>query len=159
VSETHRFASDAEYLPELRRLLLDGRVRLDFDARRLRGMDSPVAVEAEVMWWALFILASTGLASWWQGWEVAAGVAAASGLIYVTLGGRWLARNLRRRIMAKALADIGMWRKLWRHEVHQEYPSRQNFSIPKTRAVLRIMARLCYSAKYSFQRSGPLLGI
>jgi len=115
VPENHRFASDAEYLPELRRLILANDVRIDFDAGHLRGMDSPVAIEAEVMWWAMFILAATGLAFWWQGWEFAAGVAVAAGLVYATLGRRWLARNLRSRVMGKALADIGIWRKLWRH--------------------------------------------
>lgn len=113
--ENHRFASDAEYLPELRRLILADQVRIDFDAGHLRGMDSPVAVEAEVMWWAMFILAATGFAFWWGGGALAAGVAVAAALVYATLGRRWLARNLRSRVMGKALAEIGIWRKLWRH--------------------------------------------
>jgi hypothetical protein len=115
VSDGNRFATDAEYLPELRRLIVDGRVRLDFDAKHLRGMDSPVAIEAETGRWALVMVVVVGLAFWWQGWQagLAAGVVMAA--IYLTLGRRRMADNLRKRIMEKALHDITTWRKLWRH--------------------------------------------
>lgn len=113
--EGPRFSSDVEYLPELRRLIVEGRVRLDFDAPHLRGMDSPVAVEAEVSRWAYLMVIASGLAFWWLGWPGALGTIATIGLGYVTLGHRWIASNQRRRIMDIALKEIGTWRKLWRH--------------------------------------------
>lgn len=115
MSYGNRFATDSEYLPELRRLIVDGRVRLDFDAKHLRGMDSPVAVEAETGRWAYAMVIVVALAFWWQGWQggLAAGVVMAA--LYLTLGRRRMADNLRKRIMDKALIDIGIWRKLWRH--------------------------------------------
>lgn len=115
MSESHRFETDKQYLPELRRLIVEGQVRLDFDVKHLRGLDSPVAVEAEVGRWAYVMIIVPGVVFWWLGWEAAAAALGAVILGYLTLGRRRIAANLRRRIMDQALKDIGLWRKLWRH--------------------------------------------
>ena len=105
--------SDSEYLEKLRELVAAQAVRIRFDAKKLRQMDSPVVVVAETERWALGMVVLTGIVWWFGGFYVAAGALAAAIAAYVVLGRRSIARNIERRIHENALKDISIWRALW----------------------------------------------
>lgn len=105
--------SDADYLAKLRELIAAQSVRIRFDTKRLRQLDSPVVVVAETERWALGMVVLCGVAWWLFGMWVAAGALAAAAAAYAVLGRRAITRNIERRIHAKALEDISVWRALW----------------------------------------------
>ena len=98
----------------LRRLRAEGKVALRLDFKKLAHLDSPVGSEADGNIWAYGGLALAIAAWWFRGWQVAAGVAVAGVLIYFTFGRWYMHRRIRRRVEDKALADLALWRKLWK---------------------------------------------
>jgi hypothetical protein len=110
----YSFASDAEYLSKLRHLVESGAVRIDADISKLKGMDSPVAYEADTERWAMAMVVLVGGVWWFFGALPAGAAAVISVLAYIFLGRRQIGATIRRRIHEKALADISIWRALWR---------------------------------------------
>ncbi|MBU6508401.1 MAG: hypothetical protein KGQ82_12980 [Alphaproteobacteria bacterium] len=98
----------------LHRLCTDGKLLLRLDYKKLTHLDSPVGSEADGNIWAYGGLALVVAAWWFGGWQVAVGVAIAGVLIYFTLGRWYMHRRIRRRVEDKALADLALWRKLWK---------------------------------------------
>ena len=105
--------SDADYLIRLRELIAAQSVRVRFDAKKLRQLDSPVVVVAETERWALGMVALVGVVWWFVSVYAAAGALAVAIVLYLLLGRRAIARNIERRIHEKALKDIAIWRALW----------------------------------------------
>ncbi|HUK59740.1 MAG TPA: hypothetical protein VLV50_10960 [Stellaceae bacterium] len=91
-----------------------GDVTLRYDFKRLRHMDSPVAVEAEATRWAYATIAALLAALWFGGWLVGLGVALAVAILYYAVGTRMIERNIRRRIDEHSLGGLDDWQKLWR---------------------------------------------
>lgn len=98
----------------LRRLHAAGKVSLRLDYKELTHLDSPVGSEADGNIWAYGGLALTAATWWFRGWPPAASVAVAGILIYFTFGRWYMHRRIRRRVEDKALADLALWRKLWK---------------------------------------------
>ena len=98
----------------LRRLRDEGKVALRLDFKKLTHLDSPVGSEADGNIWAYGGLALAIAAWWFRGWQAAVGVAVAGVLIYFTVGRWYMHRRIRRRVEDKALADLALWRKLWK---------------------------------------------
>jgi hypothetical protein len=98
----------------LRRLRDEGKVALRLDFKKLTHLDSPVGSEADGNIWAYGGLALAIAAWWFRGWQAAVGVAVAGVLIYFTFGRWYMHRRIRRRVEDKALADLALWRKLWK---------------------------------------------
>jgi len=98
----------------LRRHIAAGDLTIRCDFRRLRHMDSPVAVEAESTRWAYAVVAATLFALWRLGWTAALAVAAAGVALYYTAGSAHVRRNIRRRIEARSLTSLDDWQRLWR---------------------------------------------
>jgi hypothetical protein len=105
--------TDEQLLAELRRLRQAGTVALELDHRRLAHIDSPVAVEAEGTRWVYLGIVAAGAGWWFLGIWAGLGVAAAALALYLTLKAD-LRRRAARRIDERALADAGLWRRLWR---------------------------------------------
>lgn len=105
--------SDADYLVKLRELVAAQAVRIRFDAKKLRQLDSPVVVVAETERWALGMAAVTGALWWFVNIYVAGAALGAAIVLYLLFGRRAIARNIERRIHEKALKDISIWRALW----------------------------------------------
>ncbi len=102
-----------ELFARLRRFCADGRVTVDLDNKRLMHIDSPVSFEAWGNQWVYPLLLLT-CAVWWAfGWKVGTGAAAASVLLYLTLGKALLHRRIERRVREQVLEDVVRWRKLW----------------------------------------------
>ena len=109
----YSFESDADYLAKLRELIAAQSVRIQFDAKKLRQLDSPVVVVAETERWALGMVVLCGVVWWIFGLWIAVAALAAAAVAYALLGRRSIARNIERRIHDKALKDISVWRALW----------------------------------------------
>lgn len=107
--------SDTEYLTKLRELIAAQTVRVRFDPKRLRGMDSPVVVIAETERWAFGMVILCGVVWWFGGMWIAAGALAAAIVAYALFGRRAINRNLERRIHEQALKNISTWRSLWQY--------------------------------------------
>ncbi len=114
-SADYTFESDVDYLAKLRQLVASGSVRIRFDAKKLREMDSPVAVIAETERWAMGMVVLCGGLWWFLGIWAAAACLAVCILAYAFWGRHGIARNIERRIHQKALEDIAIWRRLWRY--------------------------------------------
>jgi hypothetical protein len=104
----------AQLFAALRREEQAGTIRLELDLKRLSHIDSPVAIEAESNRWVYGGIVASGVV-WWQ-LGAAAGIAVATASLgaYLTLGKRQLGRRIAGRVQDKALADIAVWRQLWR---------------------------------------------
>ncbi len=111
----YSLGSDIDYLAKLDELVAAGKVRVKFELARLRGLDSPIAVQADTERWALGLVALTGIAWWWQGIPAAAAVFGLGVVAYLAIGRPGVARRLEQRIHQKALKDIAVWRALWQH--------------------------------------------
>jgi hypothetical protein len=107
-------ASDAELLRTLRAGVDEGRVRLEFDHRRLDHMDSPVAVQADSNIWIYAGILVTAAVWWRLGTRAGLAAAALSLLLYLAAGRRYVRRRVERRVREVALQDTAVWRKLWR---------------------------------------------
>jgi hypothetical protein len=110
----YSLGSDTEYMAKLRDLVAQGTVNIQLtDLAKLRGLDSPVGVQAETEQWAWGLIIPTGLV-WWQFGIIAA---VATGLAWIALyltAGRWLIRRRTFNRVRKALSDGNTWRALWR---------------------------------------------
>jgi len=115
IATEYSLETDTEYLAKLRELVTSGRVRVEFDVTKLRGMDSPVVVVAETERWAMGMVAVCGAIWWFLGIWPAVVAMALCMVAYVAWGRRGIARNIERRIHQKALVDIGLWRRLWQY--------------------------------------------
>jgi hypothetical protein len=102
-----------ELFTRLRRLCAEGRIGIELDNKRLMHIDSPVSFEAWGNQWIYPLLALTCALWWWFGWQVGTAAAAASVLLYITLGKAFLHRRIERRMREQVLADVLRWRKLW----------------------------------------------
>jgi hypothetical protein len=107
--------TDRELLEQLRLMLAARRVSLVLDARRLDLTDSPVSVQAESTRWLYAFVLGVAAAVWWSG---AAGGAGA-GTLAVALWYGWvrpdIARRIRGRVEGRALFEVELWRRAWRH--------------------------------------------
>lgn len=114
-SQSYTLDSDEEYLKQLQVWVERDIVRLECDARKLTALDSPVAVQAEKERWAMATVVLAGI-GWWQGGPWAAlGAGVAVLVAYAVFGRRHGAKLIERRVREKALKEIDLWRKLWRH--------------------------------------------
>ena len=107
--------SDVELLAQLRDLLDSGRAVLALDAPRLDKPDSPVSVQAESTRWLyalIAIVAAAGGLADWPGVILAAAAAVAAWYGFVRPD---IARRIRARVETRALFDVVLWRRLWRH--------------------------------------------
>ncbi|HLJ20297.1 MAG TPA: hypothetical protein VKU84_08870 [Stellaceae bacterium] len=102
-----------ELFARLRRLCAEGRVTIELNNKRLSHIDSPVSFEAWGNQLVYPLLLLTCGVWWWFGWKVGAGTAAASVLLYLTLGKAFLHRRIERRVREQVLEDVVRWRKLW----------------------------------------------
>ena len=91
-----------------------GELSLRYDFKRLRHMDSPVAVEAESTRWAYATIVAILASLWLGGWWLALGVAGIVSTLYYVVGLRLIERNIRRRIDERSLGSLDDWQKLWR---------------------------------------------
>lgn len=107
--------TDRELLDQLRALVAMRRASLVLDAGRLDKPDSPVSVQAESTRWLYALLLAAGAAAW--GFGVAGGALACA--LSVVLWYAWVrpdvARRIRDRIEGRALFDVELWRRAWRH--------------------------------------------
>ena len=101
-------------LAALRRLDGEGRLEIRIEPRRLTHIDSPVASEADGNIWVYGGLVAAGGLWFWQGLTAGAAALAATLLVYVTLGRRYVHRRIERRVRQEALASVETWRRLWR---------------------------------------------
>ena len=106
--------SEAALLARLEAGVRDGRVRLAIDRSKLSHIDFPLALEADGNRWVYALAAATALAFWQLGPGGGAAVAAASVVVYQTLGRRDVARRLEARVRRRGLASVETWRRLWR---------------------------------------------
>lgn len=105
--------SAAELLARLRRLHAEGRVTVDLDVKRLMHIDSPVAFEADSNQWIYGLLALTALLWYVFGYRVGLGVAAASIVLYLSVGKMMLRQRIAKRVRGRAMDDEAHWRRLW----------------------------------------------
>lgn len=107
--------TDSELLDQLRGLVAARRASLVIDAGRLDKPDSPVSVQAESTRWLYAIVVAAGGAAW--GFGAAGGVVACAAA--VVLWYAWVrpdvARRIRGRIEGRALFEVDLWRRVWRH--------------------------------------------
>ena len=106
--------TDAELLASLRELVEAGEVRLALDAAKLNHMDSPVAVQAESTRWFAAMAAAVLACGWFLGWIAAGGAFLASIAIWFAVVLPSVARRIRFRVESQALAEVEIWRKLWK---------------------------------------------
>jgi hypothetical protein len=104
----------AELLAALRRLVVERKIDIEIDPRRLNHIDSPVASEADGNVWVYAAVAIAALLLWWKGPLPAVAVIAVGALLYLTLGRAYVHRRIERRVREKALNNLDVWRKLWR---------------------------------------------
>lgn len=105
--------SDTDYLVKLRELVAAQTIRIRFDAKKLRQLDSPVVVVAETERWAFVMAGAVIVVGWFVNIYAAAGALAVAIGLYLLFGRRAIARNLERRIHEQALKDVTIWRALW----------------------------------------------
>ena len=98
----------------LRRLRADGKLTLRLDYKKLSHLDSPVGSEADGNIWAYGGLALTVAAWWFRGWKIAVAIAVVGVFAYFTIGKLYMHRRIRRRVEDKALAELALWRRLWK---------------------------------------------
>lgn len=106
--------TDAELLACLRDLIAAGEVTLRLDPDRLGHLDSPVAVQAESTRWFAALAAVVLAAAWFGGWLVGGAALLASIAIWFAVVRPWVARRLHGRVETKALAEVELWRRLWK---------------------------------------------
>ena len=100
--------------PLLHRLITTGRVGLEIDLARLDSMDSPVVMQSDMAKWFVVLIAAAAGAFWLGGLWVGLGVTAVGLALYQGLGRPHMRRRLIARIRDDALAEEGLWRRLWR---------------------------------------------
>lgn len=110
---------DAEETPagllrRLRGMVEDGTVRIEIDMRRHEHIDSPVIVEADSNRWIYGSLLLCGAAFRLGGPVIGAGTAALCLALYFGAGRPHIRRKLSRRVHRSALADVELWRRLWK---------------------------------------------
>lgn len=106
---------DAETMfAALGRLARAGQISMRLDYKKLGQMDSPVGSEADGNVWAYGGVALALAALWFAGWQAAAALAVLGIAAYLTLGRAYIHRRIRRRVENQALAQLELWRKLWR---------------------------------------------
>ena len=106
--------TDAELLASLRELVEAGEVRLALDVARLNQMDSSVAVQAESTRWFAAMAAVILASGWFFGWMSAGGALLVSVAIWFAVVRPSVARRIRARVETQALAEVEIWRKLWK---------------------------------------------
>ncbi len=114
-SETAAAVDEVEVLfATLGRAIRTGQISLRFNYKKLAEMDSPVGSEADGNIWAYGGIALALGVLWFAGWQAAAAFAVLGIAAYLTLGRAYIHRRIRRRVEDKALAQLELWRKLWR---------------------------------------------
>jgi hypothetical protein len=113
-TEAYSLGSDVEYLAKLREQIDSGALRFEIDMKRHDSLDSPIYVAAHKEQMALAFIVVVGGTWWLWGAWAAGGAALAMALGYVSLGRRYLRRQLEKRAHDVALKDAVIWRKLWR---------------------------------------------
>jgi tetratricopeptide (TPR) repeat protein len=100
--------------PLLQELVHGGRVGLEIDLARLDSMDSPVVMQSDMAKWFVLLVAAACAAFWLGGLWPGLGVTAAGVALYQAIGRSHQRRRLIARIRDQALAEDGLWRRLWR---------------------------------------------
>jgi tetratricopeptide (TPR) repeat protein len=100
--------------PLLHKLVSSGRVGIEIDLARLDSMDSPVVMQSDMAKWFVVLVAAAGGAFWLGGLWVGLGVTAVGLALYQGLGRPHQRKRLIARIRDEALAEEGLWRRLWR---------------------------------------------
>ena len=98
---------------DLRELCAAGLVAIELDPKRLMKLDSPVNVEAESNQWVYGLVALGLVLGFAFGWKVGVAAAGIGAVLYLTLGKAVIRRRIRRRVHAKVLLDLSLWRRLW----------------------------------------------
>ncbi|HEV2676558.1 MAG TPA: hypothetical protein VGV37_18675 [Aliidongia sp.] len=101
-------------LARLRTLHETAQIRVAIDRKKLSHMDFPLALEADGNRWAYAIVILVGLVWWHFGLVPGLTGAVVGFLIYQTIGQRWVAHRLERRVHDRGLGELDNWRKLWR---------------------------------------------
>ena len=105
--------TDAEMLRQIVTALAEGRADIAFSGRLESHMDFPGNSETDKTQFVIAGLLLIGLAYWFGNWWL---VAAALALVVAGYLGFWrgvVRRRMRRRFIAKAMADPIAWRKSW----------------------------------------------
>ena len=91
----------------------EGCVIVDLDCRKLRHIDSPIAVEADYNRWIYAIAVIAAAAGFLVDWMVGLGVLAVGVVAYFAKGRPWIEARMRERFRSQILHDIKLFKKLW----------------------------------------------
>jgi hypothetical protein len=108
-----RSMTDAEMLRQIVAALAEGRADIAFSGRLESHMDFPGNSETDKTQFVIAGVVLIGLAYWFGKWWL---VAAALALVVAAYLAFWrgiVRRRIRRRFIAKAMADPMVWRKSW----------------------------------------------
>jgi hypothetical protein len=106
--------SERELLAKLEKLVRSGKLVLTVDRSKLSHLDFPLSSEVDGNLW-VYTMAAASAAIWWKtGLWAGLAAAAASLILYQTLGKAYIARRLDRRIRERGLRETDTWRALWR---------------------------------------------
>jgi tetratricopeptide (TPR) repeat protein len=100
--------------PLLHELVAAGRVGIEIDLALLDSMDSPVVMQSDMAKWFVLLIALAAAGFWLGGLWVGLGVTACGVALYQALGRPHQRRRLTARVRDVALAEDGLWRRLWR---------------------------------------------
>ena len=106
--------TERDLLARLERMVESGALTLTVDRTKLSSLDFPLASEVDGNIW-VYAMAAVSAVLWWRvgmWYGIAAGVT--SLILYQTLGKRYIARRLDRRIRERGLKEMDTWRALWR---------------------------------------------
>jgi hypothetical protein len=104
-----------DYLPELRRYLVSGKITLQLDFRYLSRTHSPVSTDAEQA--RLILAALVGIPVAWWVWNVwlALALGIAIGALYYFVERPRVQRKILKLVMDKALVEYSRWTALWQY--------------------------------------------
>ncbi len=134
--------TDSESLAEIRAALQDGRADIAFAGGLDNHLDFPGNSETDKGQFILVGFILIGLAYWRGSWPVVAAVAALLAATYWFYWRKVVRRRMRRRFIAKAMADMNLWRKSWTF----------------TGVALRAPGRECLSPKGDWRAFAAALG-
>ncbi len=105
--------TDAEMLRQIVAALAEGRADIAFSGRLESHMDFPGNSETDKTQFIIAGLLLIGLAYWFGNWWLVAAALALVVAVYLAFWRGIVRRRIRRRFIAKAMADPIVWRKSW----------------------------------------------
>ena len=105
--------TDAEMLRQIVAALAEGRADIAFSGRLESHMDFPGNSETDKTQFIIAGLLLIGLAYWFGKWWLMAAALALVVAVYLAFWRGLVRRRIRRRFIAKAMADPVVWRKSW----------------------------------------------